>query len=73
IKKQLKKSEFFFENQYFAAKEFSSFFYGLLPQKQHFADERDEVMGNLSLQLVEYGEFLSYFLEKYDVLLRGNY
>lgn len=68
IKNQLKKSEFFFENQYLAAKEFSSFFYGLLPQKQHFSDEWDDAMEDLSSHLADHGEFLSYFLEKYDVL-----
>ncbi|WP_029935164.1 hypothetical protein [Thiomicrospira pelophila] len=69
IKNQLKKSEFFFEHQYLAAQEFSSFFYGLLPQKHHFADKWDDVMKHLSSQLPDHGEFLSYFLEKYDVLL----
>ncbi|MBE0471381.1 MAG: hypothetical protein IBX55_17955 [Methyloprofundus sp.] len=69
IKNQLKKSEFFFENQYLAAKEFSAFFYALVPQKQHFADEWDEAMGHLATDLPDYGVYLSRFLEKYDVLL----
>src|SRR5690554_1853412 len=67
IKNQLKKSEFFFGNQYTAAQEFSSFFYSLLPQKHHFTDDWESVMGDLASKLPIHGEYLNRFMEQYSI------
>jgi len=65
---QLKKSEFFFQEQFKASLQFGAFFNSILPEKEHFLMEWEDAARYLADHFEEYKFFLNEFVSSFDIL-----
>ena len=66
---QLKKSEFFFQEQYKAANEFASFYYQILPEKAHVTMEWEDAMCEVVKKFAKHRDWLAVFVASYSIIL----